>query len=299
MITARDQLLTELLRNNRTVITARIQDDGPLAGLHVRIRESAHMLALNLPRPLTNLRIHRTYAKEIRTLEARHPLPSAADAHVACQNEPIKLGTQMQPAGAPWVGTAGSAVSWLDDANQRRFGVLTNWHVAATSRYQAGDALHQPDDTQPKFAELYDAVAPNPDVNCYIDAALCDSLINGFHTISDEIIGLGTIQNPPRDATTGDDATKSGRTTGTTQGVCIETGVTVRVGYDSFEALFTDQDVYQSVDDDFSAAGDSGSLILSYPDLAPLSLLFAGGAGLTVGNPRRYLEAFRNLEWLW
>ena len=82
---------------------------------------------------------------------------------------------------------------------------------------------------------------------------------------------------------------KSGRTTGQTFGEVVATAVTIKVKYMSGTALFLDQiEVVGLCDTDFSAGGDSGSLIVTLRDgdtRAAVGLLFAGGGASTFANP--------------
>jgi len=63
-------------------------------------------------------------------------------------------------------------------------------------------------------------------------------------------------------------------------------GVSVNVGYDKGRvAPFRDQIGIQGLSGDFSAGGDSGSLIWTWDSRRnPVGLLFAGGGGCTFAN---------------
>ena len=214
------------------------------------------------------------------------------------QDEPIQLGCLIQPAGANWVGTAGSPVTWKHPNGNQQFGILSNWHVMASGREKVGRTQHQPDISQPEMARLTAWTPVSPHGTNRVDAAIANALEGDFHTITNEIIGIGKIKSPHRRATIGDTATKSGRTSGVTIATCQGTGAAVRVGYGDFEAAFVDQDVYHSEQDPFSAPGDSGSLIIATKDTAPLSLLFAGSSTITIGNPAPLVAEAFNLTWL-
>lgn len=79
---------------------------------------------------------------------------------------------------------------------------------------------------------------------------------------------------------------KSGRTTQLKQGRITAVGVTVNVNYGSGRvAQFRDQIAVRGLSGDFSAGGDSGSVIWQWATgLRPTGLLFAGGGGVTFGN---------------
>jgi hypothetical protein len=87
------------------------------------------------------------------------------------------------------------------------------------------------------------------------------------------------------EAVDGDVVTKSGRTTGVTTGLVIDTAGTITVGYGgSNVATFIEQVIVQDMTTPFSAGGDSGSLIMRQSDQKAVALLFAGGGTTTIGN---------------
>lgn len=80
---------------------------------------------------------------------------------------------------------------------------------------------------------------------------------------------------------------KCGRTTGLTKGKIEAINATVNIQYDSGVARFVNQIVI-GPSTTFSAAGDSGSLIVAnggINDRKPVALLFAGSSLYTIGNP--------------
>ncbi|NEN99206.1 MAG: hypothetical protein F6K50_28115 [Moorea sp. SIO3I7] len=79
---------------------------------------------------------------------------------------------------------------------------------------------------------------------------------------------------------------KSGRTTQLTRGQVTDCNATIRVNYGGGRvALFADQITIRGTSGNFSAGGDSGSLIWTYDSRRnPVGLLFAGGGGLTFAN---------------
>src|SRR3989304_5169089 len=85
----------------------------------------------------------------------------------------------------------------------------------------------------------------------------------------------------------GMDVKKYGRTTLLTTGKIYSINATVDVQYDSGVARFVNQIVI-GPSTTFSAAGDSGSLIVAnggINDRKPVALLFAGSSLYTIGNP--------------
>ncbi len=79
---------------------------------------------------------------------------------------------------------------------------------------------------------------------------------------------------------------KTGRTTQLRRGVVTDCSATIRVNYGGGKvALFSDQIGIRGVGGDFSAGGDSGSLIWTWDARRnPVGLLFAGGGGMTFAN---------------
>lgn len=218
------------------------------------------------------------------TLELPTDRLGAVNAYTDCQDEPIKLGTQIQPRFAPWVGTAGCPVSWLDPEKKRHWGILSNWHVFSMGRYAYDYPQHQPTDDRPTCATLRAWTDVKPDQPNTMDAAVADALIDDFHSIDWSILELGTINPTIHNAAVGDNVRKVGRTTGLTRARCSAIDATARVGYGDFDAIFTGQDLYEDLEGPFSAPGDSGSLIVCDCNGGPTSLLFAGGGTQTIGN---------------
>ena len=93
---------------------------------------------------------------------------------------------------------------------------------------------------------------------------------------------------------------KTGRTTQLKQGNITAINVTVNVSYGAGRvAQFRDQISIRGATD-FSAGGDSGSLIWQWATgLRPVGLLFAGGGGNTFGNRiTRVLSALEVRLWV-
>jgi hypothetical protein len=89
------------------------------------------------------------------------------------------------------------------------------------------------------------------------------------------------VKNPALNMLVG----KTGRTTQLRQGRITGVGVTVNVNYNGRIAQFRDQFSVRGLSGDFSAGGDSGSVIWEWsPQRCAVGLLFAGGGGTTFGN---------------
>lgn len=287
--------LEQLLRANPTVAVAYIARVSNPATLVIHDTRPNPSLSLALPFPLAQFRTEIKHTPPLSILRCPVTHIEATNDHQKCQDEPIKLGTQIQPEGANWLGTAGSPVKWLGNEGVPHWGLLSNWHVLADGDPRHGRTCHQPTTARGPCAQLSSWSGPNEETAVLVDAAIADAFVDGSHTISSEILGLGVIGTTALDASVGLSVTKSGRTTAVTRGRCTAIGAAVRVGYGDFDALLNDQDIYAADSGEFSAAGDSGSLIVEVGTNRPVSLLFAGGGGITVGNPMRHVVKAFNL----
>lgn len=109
-----------------------------------------------------------------------------------------------------------------------------------------------------------------------------------------EILGIGLVNPAPFPGTppVGTAVKKAGRTTAVTSGQISAVNVSVLVTYSTGTAFYQGQ--YRVTPGSFSAAGDSGSLIVEDTASCPraIGLLFAGSATSTLGNPiNRLFEA--------
>ncbi len=96
--------------------------------------------------------------------------------------------------------------------------------------------------------------------------------------------GYGIPKSTTVSAGFGQVVKKYGRTTGLTKGQIWALNVTVDVGYSTGVARFVGQFGIVPTKGQFSAGGDSGSLIITQKG-NPVGLLFAGGGGWTFANP--------------
>ncbi len=185
-------------------------------------------------------------------------------------------------------GTLGSLVK---DSSGLQY-ILSNNHVLADTDLAApGENISQPglvdNNCRPATTVAHFTVAPHLGTN--VDAALA-KLVAGTMNSGGSILGIGAPNSTPVSAKINMGVAKSGRTTGLTCGAVQSVNTSVKVQYQKgcnqglkFTISYTNQVVVAS--STFSAAGDSGSLIVSRSAAHPTALLFAGSSTTTVGNP--------------
>lgn len=195
-------------------------------------------------------------------------------------------------------GTIGCLAIGRRSPRNRRLMILSNNHVLANSNNaRFGDSVIQPGrydggvSPRDRVAILERFVPINFSGRCnYVDAATAwcwPNLVrqeelyerggkNYLYRISRRIIACQR----------GQVVGKSGRTTGLTRGRIVDCSASVRVNYGNGRvALFCDQIVIQGIGGNFSAGGDSGSVIWTWDGRRnPVGLLFAGGGGYTIAN---------------
>lgn len=163
--------------------------------------------------------------------------------------------------------------------------VLSNNHVLADeNRLPLGSPIVQPgplDGGKPsnaiaKLTKFIPLVANNK-----VDAAIAEA---NPALVKRDILFIG----PPKGKTPAKiDMTvhKFGRTTSYRVGRVVSIDTDVKVSYDIGELMFQDQIVIRGINgEQFSAAGDSGSLILERSSNKAVGLLFAGSSSHTIAN---------------
>ncbi len=196
-------------------------------------------------------------------------------------------------------GTLGCLARGLTSPRANRLLVLSNNHVLANSNAgRIGDPILQPGpadggrDPGDKIAILERFVPINfaPGSFNYVDAATgwaWPDRVRPEHVyLSGGTRHYFRVGTTPVAPTPGLIVGKTGRTTQLTRGTVTAIGVTINVTYPGGRvAQFRDQVRVQGSAGDFSAGGDSGSLIWTWDARrAPVALLFAGGGGSTFGN---------------
>jgi len=167
--------------------------------------------------------------------------------------------------------------------------VLSNNHVLADeNRLPIGAPIFQPGlldggkVPQDRIAALAKFVALTTAGPNKVDCAIAEAA--NANVLSKDILFIGP-PNGTADAAIDMQVHKFGRTTGYRAGriTSIETDITV--GYDMGNVLFTDQILIVGHNaQPFSAAGDSGSLILERGTNRAVGLLFAGSTSHTIAN---------------
>lgn len=225
--------------------------------------------------------------------------------HRECHNCPVPGGVEIRPAGEQWVGTLGGAIALDAGDGSIVYAGLTNAHV--TGFGAEGRKILQPFQSRDHIGTVLSVarIGFGPNDRNLIDAAVIDcrrtdgAYAPETHTVRPWQLDVGAINperaEPPR---LGDQLVKSGRTTGVTYGQCVGVDGRVAVGYgDGLTAVFVNQLIIEGDDGEFSAAGDSGSLILRAGSRQPWGLLFAGGGNQTIANPLEPVLAWCNGRW--
>jgi hypothetical protein len=123
----------------------------------------------------------------------------------------------------------------------------------------------------------------------FVDAAIART---SPHLVDRRLLRPGGVRQPifppPLNPVLNQLVQKSGRTTQFTRGIVDAVNVTINVSYAPLGgvARFCRQFRVRGIPGgDFSRAGDSGSLVTTFPQNRPMGLLFAGGGGFTFCNP--------------
>jgi hypothetical protein len=188
--------------------------------------------------------------------------------------------------------TAGT-LGCLVEKNGERY-ILSNNHVLADSNNASknDEILHpgpydggkRPGNVVARLSEFetldFSATAVNA-----MDAAIAKLDPTAVKVAEADIVTIGKINNPPKDAPLYLSVRKRGRTTQHTVGVVMDVAADIRVRYGKNVAKFEDQIAINGINGLFSQGGDSGSLIVDAVTLEPVGLLFAGGGTQTFASP--------------
>ena len=220
--------------------------------------------------------------------------------------QPHRMRLRPAPGGiscghfAITAGTLGCLVRGRSAPRINRLMVLSNNHVLANTNagplgasiLQPGpfDGGHNPADRiaiLERFVPINFAAGSANIVDCATGWAWPNLVRKELMYISGGVIRFFRVGAVPVAAVPGMQVGKSGRTTQLTRGGVTAVGVTVNVNYGGGRvARFVNQIAVRTPGGNFSAGGDSGSLIWTWDARrAPVALLFAGGGGTTFANP--------------
>ncbi len=196
-------------------------------------------------------------------------------------------------------GTLGCLVRGRSAPRNARLMVLSNNHVLAdTNAGPINVSILQPGPadggTHPaaqiavleRFININFAANASNTVDCATGWAWPDRVRRELMYMSGSSMQLFTVGTVPVAPVLGMAVGKTGRTTQLTRGNITAVGVTVNVNYGARGvARFVDQFSVRAPSGNFSAGGDSGSLVWTWDNRrAPVGLLFAGGGGTTFCN---------------
>jgi hypothetical protein len=182
-------------------------------------------------------------------------------------------------------GTFGAVVT--DDSG--KLFVLSNNHVLANENaLPIGSPIFQPglldggDVTTDQIARLSRFITLQSDEPNTVDCAIAEALDSSL--VDSDILQIGSPKGTAA-ATLGMAVEKFGRTSAYTSGLVSSIDTDVKVGYDLGTLIFQSQIIIATHGGKaFSAAGDSGSLILEQSSQRAVGLLFAGSASHTIAN---------------
>ena len=206
-------------------------------------------------------------------------------------------------------GTLGCLAIGKNPPRDSRLLVLSNNHVLANSNNSVfGDSVLQPGrydggthpNDQIAITERFVPLQYGGAVN-YVDAATAwawpDRVRRELIYPSGGGYSFFRIGSVPQYPALGNVVGKTGRTTQLTQGTVVALNWSGWVNYGApGNAWFVGQFVVQG-SGNFSAGGDSGSVIWKWESgLAPVGLLFAGGGGYTIANPMPWVVYFLDIN---
>ena len=222
-----------------------------------------------------------------------HPAAPAAAISPRSRMRPAQPGCSVgfaftgNEAGMVMAGTLGAIVR-----NGESLFILSNNHVLANENaLPLGAPIFQPglldggDPGSDEIAALYRFVPLTASAENLVDCAI--AVVSDLTIVSPEILpNVGPLRTPaPLAATENEAVEKTGRTTGYTQGIVTDVSATIAVQYETLGVLtFDDQILIEGTGGPFSAAGDSGSLIVDRNQKQAVGLLFAGSPSHTIAN---------------
>jgi hypothetical protein len=218
------------------------------------------------------------------------------------QSLPIQLGTSGGNVNniSKAFCCSGTLGSLIKDASGNEY-ILSNNHILADTdtSTNTGGAPEGDDVSQPGLVDVGCTINSS---DSHIVAHVSNWVPLGTHNVdaaiagttsadtTDEILGIGPVSATTGTPTVREGVAKSGRTTQLTCASVSSIETTVKVQYQTgcgsgkkFTLLYTGQVAVNG--SSFSAAGDSGSLIVDQNSVEPVALLFAGSSTVTIANP--------------
>lgn len=257
--------------------SARGEPIPPLAlGLARGVGLDDYRIAVRTPDPLMAEKVSDRALGEV-DIRIIHPEARPTAAHYQRRLRPLEPGAEISPEGANWMGTLGCFVR---HPKSGRVGLLSNAHVLTDmGNLPPGTGVVQPFQGDPIATVVADVPVSLAGGN-EADAAWA-VLERGVEFLASFSSAVGQITG--RRLVTNDDlsrpAFKSGRTTGDQEGritaIDID-GLPVGYGQNRVYRFNNQIEVSGGPARDFSAGGDSGSLIAAEGGRA-IALLFAGG----------------------
>ena len=167
--------------------------------------------------------------------------------------------------------------------------ILSNNHVLADEgQLPNGSTIFQPglldggDPTQDQIAQLTNFMPLQAGVSNQVDCAI--AAVGNPADVTNAILQIGPPQGAG-DAQIDEMVQKFGRTTSFTKGQVTSVDTDVTVQYETGNFTFASQIIVVGLNGQpFSAAGDSGSLIVDASSNLAVGLLFAGSASHTIAN---------------
>lgn len=271
---------SDLLAHEGVVSVGEGERDG-LPALIIGVRPGANVDPSQFPEKVQGYPVH---------FEEREP-PSTGDhgdgdrPHHVTKKRPVRGGISIRNNERNGAGTAGFVMHDVDNLY-----VTSNHHVLAPKgQSQVGDPVHQPEypGSSYKIGNVAGYVPRQGDG--YVDFAWA-SLDNGVNA-TNRVWNLGLITGKTT-VGVGQYVEKSGRTTGTQEGVVREMGVSVsQAGTDS---TLHDQIYIEGTD----AGGDSGSPVIKRGSQDAVGMAWGGASGHFYVSPIDRIESESGLSLL-
>jgi hypothetical protein len=275
-------------------VAEKIQDDKPTGVLavkfFVRKKYAPHELAKAemLPATIGGLPTDVEEVGVFRAFARKKPQPAGPMPNPKARFRPAQPGSSVgfqfpPPSRMVMAGTFGAVVKDTGGTY-----ILSNNHVLADEgRLAPGADIFQPglldggNANSDQVAKLTRFIPLQPGVLNHVDCAIAKG--NSAGVLSRDILHIGP---PAGTAAAAIDMRvhKFGRTTSYTAGHITSIATDVTVGYETGNFTFENQLIIVGDGGPFSAAGDSGSLILDRQTNNAVALLFAGSNTHTIAN---------------